>query len=323
MQVFSHTWNELVTVNLKAYALYSQQNSVDKFVSCDNEPVSRKNQQPAADGSNSSFDSNIGAGAPRRSSAYKLLLLSCDRLLVAMRGSHAVVCFDLSPLRAFLPSASAGSLSSTGSAVFCPPPPPTRRVSSGSSGNRSRANSFLAAKRPNRKSSTATNAGVPSASASSQSQSQQGQGQSQNAEARAGAGAKDRGRESGAVSAPEVAAALERAPDPSAEVEESSSWGWAGVVLSSGTLALADVLVGGWAARPDDNALSLADQHGLGRKQQPEEEADRENKHRTWRMSNSSIASSDANPNAMPIQRELVYIHDLISNTLSLYEFTV
>ena len=305
MQVFSHTWNELVTVNLKAYALYSQENSTDNF--------SQKNQQPATDESNSSFDSNIGAGAPRRPSAYKLLLLSCDRLLVAMRGSHAVVCFDLSPLRAFLPSASAGTRSSTGSAVFCPPPPPTRRVSSGSSGNRSRANSFHAAKRPSRKSSTVTKPVVSSAS-----------GQSQNPDARGGAGARDRDRESGAVSAPEVAAALERAPDRSVEVE-SSSLGWAGVVLSSGTLALADVLVGGWAARPDDSALAEqpALALGLGRKhqQQSEEEPDRENKHRTWRMSN--IGSSDATANAKPIQRELVYIHDMISNTLSLYEFTV
>ena len=136
------------------------------------------------------------------------------------------------------------------------------------------------------------------------------------------------------MSAPEVAAALERAPERSDEVGESS-WGWAGVVLSSGTLALADVLVGGWAARPDDSALAeqpglalglgLGPGYGFGRKQQQLEEDAACEKHRTWRMSNSSVSSTDANSNgnAKPIQRELVYIHDMISNTLSLYEFTV
>lgn len=242
------------------------------------------------------------------------------------------MCFDLSPLCALLSAQAGGwsvsSSSSGGLAAMatCPPPPPSRRVSTSSSGHRSRASSFHdaggvsgRAMPKSRKTSTVTN---PRDSGLIYSQQQ---GHNDDAAA-SGTGVAEKVRRESRVEKVRRESRVEKEKDvaivtapPTAvsQVEESGgSWGWEGVLLESGTLVLSDVLVGAWTARPDERSEQLLRKQ----QQEKEEQRDRESKRKTWRASDSSTGSSEVN--AKPTHTELVYIFDLITNSLSLYEFT-
>ena len=94
-------------------------------------------------------------------------------------------------------------------------------------------------------------------------------------------------------------------------------------VVASGTLVLEDVLVGGWAARPDWDTPTCATANTS-----VERAARLAPERPDYLAINAPSGSSNYNSNVkksaceMRAPRELVYLYDLLNQTLNLYEFT-